>query len=67
MNAIASQPAEILVIDHDPYDFARAYVRTAGEVFDEVALLAAPDVLAGRDGGNMVVVASREPVDLDVV
>ena len=55
------------VIDHDPYDFARAYVRTAGEVFDEVALLAAPDVLAGRDGGNMVVVASREPVDLEVV
>jgi spermidine synthase len=55
------------VIDHAPFGFARAYVRTAGEVFDEVALLAAPEVLAGRDGGNMVVVASREPVDLDVV
>ncbi|MGF9753696.1 fused MFS/spermidine synthase [Microvirga sp. 0TCS3.31] len=55
------------VIDHAPFGFARAYVRTAGEVFDEVALLAAPDVLAGSDGGNMVMVASREPVDLDVV
>jgi spermidine synthase len=55
------------VIDHAPFGFARAYVRTAAEVFDEVALLAAPDVLAGSDGGNMVVVASREPVDLDVV
>ena len=55
------------VIDHGPLDFARAYVRTTDEVFDEVALLAAPDVLAGEDGGNLVVVASREPLDLDVV
>ncbi|MCP3420186.1 fused MFS/spermidine synthase [Nocardioides pinisoli] len=55
------------VIDHGPLDFARSYVRTAGEVFDEVALLAAPDVLAGEDGGNMVVVASRKPLDLDRV
>jgi MFS family permease len=55
------------VIDHGPLDFARAYVRTAGEVFDEVALLAAPDVLAGEDGGNLVLVASREPLDLDLV
>jgi spermidine synthase len=55
------------VIDHDPLDFARAYVRTASTVFDEVALLAPPDVLAGRGGGNMVVVASRGPVDLDAV
>jgi spermidine synthase len=55
------------VIDHGPLDFARAYVRTIGEVFDEVALLAAPEVLAGEDGGNLVVVASREPLDLDAV
>ena len=40
-----------------PLDFARAYVRTAAEVFDEVVLLAAPDVLAGDDGGNLVLVA----------
>lgn len=55
------------VIDHGPLDFARAYVRTADEVFEEVALLAAPDVLAGEDGGNLVVVASREPIDRDLV
>lgn len=55
------------VIDHGPLDFARAYVRTAAEVFDEVALLAAPDVLAGDDGGNLVLVASGAPVDLDAV
>ncbi|NPC41892.1 fused MFS/spermidine synthase [Nocardioides sp. zg-1230] len=55
------------VIDHGPLDFARAYVRTSSEVFDEIALLAAPDVLAGEDGGNLVLVASREPVDLDAV
>jgi spermidine synthase len=55
------------VIDHGPLDFARAYVRTSAEVFDEVALLAAPDVLAGDGGGNLVLVASAEPVDLDAV
>ena len=55
------------VIDHGPLDFARAYVRTSAEVFDEVALLAAPDVLAGEDGGNLVVVASGASVDLDAV
>lgn len=55
------------VIDHGPLDFARAYVRTAAEVFDEVVLLAAPDVLAGDDGGNLVLVASGAPVDLDAV
>ncbi|GAB3014869.1 hypothetical protein GCM10011376_07080 [Nocardioides flavus (ex Wang et al. 2016)] len=55
------------VIDHGPLDFARAYVRTSAEVFDEVALLAAPDVLAGEDGGNLVLVASAAPVDLDAV
>ncbi|WP_416955059.1 fused MFS/spermidine synthase [Nocardioides sp. T5] len=55
------------VIDHGPLAFARAYVRTTSEVFGEVALLAAPDVLAGEDGGNLVVVASREPLELEAV
>lgn len=55
------------IIDHGPLDFARAYVRTSAEVFDEVALLAAPDVLAGHDGGNLVLVASGASVDLDAV
>jgi spermidine synthase len=55
------------IIDHGPLDFARSYVRTSAEVFDEVVLLAAPDVLAGDDGGNLVLVASDEPVDLGAV
>ncbi|MBD3914812.1 fused MFS/spermidine synthase [Nocardioides hwasunensis] len=52
------------VIDHGPLDFARAYVRTASEVFGEVVLLADPATLAGEDGGNLVVVASDTAVDL---
>lgn len=55
------------VIDHDGLDFARAYLRTTSEVFDEVALLAAQDVLAGEDGGNLVIVASQSPLDLDAM
>lgn len=55
------------VIDNGPLDFARAYLRTTAEVFDEVALLADPALLAGEDGGNMVVVASKAPVDVDAV
>lgn len=55
------------VIDHPPLAFARAYVRTAGEAFDHVALLADPRLLAGDDGGNMVVVASRSEIDVAAV
>ena len=55
------------VIDHGPLDFARAYVRTTSDVFDQVALLASPDVLAGEDGGNLVIVASQAPLDVDPV
>ncbi|WP_210439444.1 fused MFS/spermidine synthase [Nocardioides xinjiangensis] len=55
------------VIDHGPLHFARAYVRTTAEVFGEVALLADPRVLAGEDGGNLVVVASRSPVDVAAI
>ena len=55
------------VIDNGPLAFARAYVRTARQVFDEVALLAEPRVLAGAAGGNLVVVASDEALDVDAV
>ncbi len=37
--------------------FARAQVATASAVFDEVAVVAAPDVLHGRRFGNLVLVA----------
>jgi spermidine synthase len=55
------------VIDHGPLDFARAYVRTTSEVFDEVALLAAPEVLDSKDGGNLIIVASQSPLDVHAI
>lgn len=55
------------LIDHGPLAFARAAVRTTTEVFEHVALLAAPPVLGREDGGNLVVVASDDPIDLDAV
>jgi spermidine synthase len=55
------------IIDHGPLAFARAAVATTAEVFRHVVLLARPDVLAGEDGGNLVVVASDSPIDLDAL
>jgi spermidine synthase len=55
------------VIDHGPMDFARAYVRTTSEVFDDVVLLAEPSTTSGEGGGNLVVVASDAPVDVEGV
>jgi spermidine synthase len=52
------------LIDRGPLAFARAAVATTAEVFDHVVLLAEPDVLAGEDGGNLVVVASATPIDV---
>ncbi len=52
------------LIDHGPLAFARAAVATTAEVFPHVVLLSDPDVLAGEDGGNLVVVASAAPVDV---
>jgi spermidine synthase len=55
------------LIDHGPLAFARAAVATTGEAFDHVALLADPSVLAGEDGGNLVVVASDTELDVAAV
>ncbi len=55
------------LIDHPPLDFARAELATMHSVFDHVALLAAPSTLAGKDGGNLVAVASDRPADLAAV
>ncbi len=52
------------LIDYEPLAFARAAVATVDATFDAVALAARPETLAGRGGGNMVVVASDD--DLDV-
>lgn len=48
------------VIDYPPARFARAEVATIADVFPHVAMLARPAVLAGDEGGNMVIVASDE-------
>lgn len=55
------------VIDNGSLDFARAYVRTTAQEFAEVALLADSQVLAGADGGNLVVVAAHAPIDVAAV
>ncbi len=55
------------LIDFGPLDFARAAVATTGAVFDHVALLADPQVLAGEAGGNLVVVASPAGIDVGAV
>ena len=53
------------LIDFGPMDFVRAEIATLQAVFDHVVLVAETDVLEGRPGagGNVVVVASRAPVD----
>src|SRR5262249_19641131 len=48
----------INVIDFPPNAFVRAEVATIEAVFPNVALVGAPDALAGRAGGNFVAVAS---------
>jgi spermidine synthase/MFS family permease len=58
------------VIDHGPRDFLRAELATAREVFDHVAVLGPESRFGPRDrpgGGNVVVVASDAPLDLDAI
>jgi spermidine synthase len=51
------------LIDHPPLRFVRAELSTMRAVFPHVVLLARAPVLAGEDGGNVVAVASRSPLD----
>ena len=50
------------VIDNPPLAFAEAEAATLLDVFADVAVLAPADYLAGRDGGNLVMVASDQPL-----
>jgi spermidine synthase len=50
------------LIDHPPLSFVRAELATLRAVFPHVLLLARAPVLAGEDGGNLVAVASRQPL-----
>ncbi len=55
------------LIDYPPLGFVRAEAATARLLFDHVAVLATPAPLAGRGGGNVVLVASAEPLDVAAV
>ena len=54
----------INVIDHPPLGFARAEAATLDAVFEHVAVIGPPARLAGRSGGNLVLVASHRPIDV---
>ena len=55
------------LIDYPPLGFVRAEAATASRLFDHVAVIAPPATLAGRSGGNVVLVASAEPLDVAAV
>ena len=55
------------VIDYDDLDFIRSEAATIREVFAEVALFAPPDYLTGVAGGNYILVASQEPLDVETI
>ncbi|HEX2074055.1 MAG TPA: fused MFS/spermidine synthase [Geodermatophilus sp.] len=55
------------LIDHPPLDFVRAELATLQAVFPHVLLLARAPVLAGEDGGNVVVAASRQPLPVEEI
>lgn len=50
------------LIDYPPLGFLRAEVRTLAGRFRNVALVAPPERLAGRTGGNFVLLASDGPL-----
>lgn len=51
------------LIDHGSLAFARAEVATLREVFPYVAVAATGPTLRRQDGGNLVALASRRPLD----
>jgi spermidine synthase len=57
------------LVDFPPLEFVRAEIATLSEVFDHVALIAAPEMLNGSSGGNFIAVASDAPIsssDIDL-
>jgi spermidine synthase len=55
------------VIDYRDLDFIRAESATLLEVFSHVALFAPRHYLAGQGGGNFVLVASQDPIDVAAI
>ncbi len=50
------------VIDYPPLELARAQLATFEEVFDHVAVLGPSSLVEGRSGGNVILLASDEPL-----
>jgi hypothetical protein len=55
------------LIDHPPLAFARAEIATIAAVFPSVAVVASRNALAGRDGGNLVVLASARDLPIAAI
>jgi spermidine synthase len=55
------------VIDFPPLAFGRAETATLLQAFDDVALMAGPEALAGEGGGNLVLVASDRALPVDAL
>lgn len=55
------------VIDYPPLGFARAEAATMASQFANVAIIAPVPTLAGRSGGNLVMVGSDNPLPLGAV
>lgn len=53
------------VIDYDALRFVRAEAATLKQVFSNVALFAPASYLAGEAGGNFILVASDQGIDID--
>jgi hypothetical protein len=53
------------VIDYPPSRFVRAETHTLARGFRHVALLAPPESVSGRSGGNFVLLASQAPLPLE--
>ena len=54
------------VIDYPPLALARAETATLLAAFDDVALMAVQPTLAGKGGGNLVLVASDRALPVDI-
>ncbi len=52
------------VIDYPPSALVRAEIATISAEFEHVAVVAAPEFLDGRSGGNFVLLASDAPLPL---
>jgi len=55
------------LIDYPPLGFVRAEAATAGRLFRHIAIISARSTLNGGGGGNVVLVASAEPLDVGAV